>query len=455
MYKALRRLSRAMAPRERDQRGPEKANPKRLVVFCDGTWNDLRMPHLTNVARLAKCVSPTGKMTLPDETERIAAQVVYYDEGVGVSDSVSRLADRLVRLEGGALGRGLDSKIEKAYRFIVLNYDPGDEIFIFGFSRGAYTARSLCGLIRKCGVLRRSEFENIPAALDLYRDDTKPWHADAQAFRRRFSWPLIAGEEDYTDDDRAEIEAFKAKAGVHPHIRVIPPDIRRRGFHVRYLGVWDTVGSLGVPKNYRTLYALTHDRYRFHDEEASSWIESLRHAVALDEERATFDVTPVTNIHDLNILWAAAAIPPAQVDDPHAKTYVPYNKRLYQQRWFPGDHGAVGGGNPEPGLSSAGLLWIAEGAELMGLKLDRGPGSELSEALRLAQACANWKINKDGTPRSAADFDVLRQVGGVKRRAGPMTFDEIHESARERWRRDSSYRPAGMMRFIGMPDLAP
>jgi uncharacterized protein (DUF2235 family) len=447
----------------------EKANPKRLVIFCDGTWNSLRMPDLTNVARLAKCVKPTGTM-LVDGKERTVAQVVYYDEGVGVGEGVGWFTDKLTKLVGGALGRGLDGKIEKAYRFIVLNYDPGDEIFVFGFSRGAYTARSLCGLIRKAGIMQRGEFEHIGKAIDLYRSPVAPYHADAQAFREQYSYPIIAGQEDYTEQDLKEIEAFRKTVKVAAGIRVIPPKIRARGIHIRYLGVWDTVGALGVPARMHFLAKLFNKRYQFHDEEASTLIESLRHAVSLDEERGAFDATRVTNITDLNILWATA-VKDSQVSDRHADHYVPYADRPYQQRWFPGDHGAVGGGNPELGLSSAALLWIAEGAsnvglmlaepsgEDRGLALDRSPGTELSLAIEKAQPGANWRIDSKGEPIPPGKFSpmasFMRLVSGVVHRKGPDTIDEIHESARERWRRDETYRPAGMLRFKGLPELEP
>ncbi|MEZ0243480.1 MAG: DUF2235 domain-containing protein [Sphingomonas sp.] len=447
----------------------EKANPKRLVIFCDGTWNSLRMPDLTNVARLAKCVQPTGTM-LVEGKERTVAQVVYYDEGVGVGEDVGKFTNFLVKIFGGALGRGLNAKIEKAYRFIVLNYDPDDEIHIFGFSRGAYTARSLCGLIRKAGIMRRSEFENIGKAIDLYRSAIAPYHADAQTFRRQYSHPIVAGSEDYTDKDLQDIEAFRKEVKAADEVRIIPPEIRARGAHIRYLGIWDTVGALGVPKRLHLLSGWFNKGYRFHDEDASTLIESLRHAVSLDEKRATFDATRVNNVTDLNIMWAAA-VKDKQVSDRDAPGYVPYVERPYQQRWFPGDHGAIGGGNPELGLSSAALLWIAEGAEQVGLALaevsgaDRGlainrsPGSELSRALDRAEPGASWRNDEKGNPIPPGKFSfkswVKSLVHGVIDRKGPDTLAEIHESARERWRRDPTYRPSGMHRFKGRPELEP
>lgn len=423
---------------------PEKSQPKKIAVFCDGTWNDLRMDSRTNVARLAKCVLPTGEMTVNGGRKEVA-QIVYYDEGVGVGDGVSRFSDAAVQWLGGALGRGLDAKIEKAYRFIVLNYTPGDELFIFGFSRGAYTARSLCGLIRTAGIVRRSEFERVPDAIRTYRDVDKA--AEARTFRRTYSYDIIAGEEDYTDEDWAHVREFQKRVGVASQVRVIPPGLRDRGIRIRYLGVWDTVGALGVPSRFRILKRLTKDRYRFHNDRASSLVQSLRHAVSLDEERAAFDVTPFGNLEDLNIIWAAGERD-SQVHSPGDAGYVPYPQRPYQQRWFPGDHGAVGGGGKELGLSSDSLLWVAEGAGNAGLELDLSAGSELRTAMARREPGADW-------PARSARAGLIRRIGGALRRSGPDVFDEIGDSARERWRRYPEYRPSGMHRFAGRPELQP
>ena len=140
---------------------------KRLAIFCDGTWNNLSMAALTNVARLAKSVES------PAPTDGVE-QVVFYDPGVGVPSRISRVVDFLTGMMGGAFGGGIEDKIENAYRFLVLNYEPGDEIYVFGFSSGAYTARSLCGLIRKCSILRRDCFHMTPQAMDLYRKKVHP-----------------------------------------------------------------------------------------------------------------------------------------------------------------------------------------------------------------------------------------------------------------------------------------
>lgn len=184
----------------------------------------------------------------------------------------------------------------------MLNYRPGDELYIFGFSRGAYTARSLCGLIRNAGILRRGEFERTPEAIDPYRSKLEPYDRSAQEFRRQHSYNIIAGPEDYTDADRETVQEFGRRAGAAEGFRVIPPQIRERGISIRFLGIWETVGALGVPARFRILKWLTPERYRFHDTDASTLVQRLRHAVSLDEERAAFDVAPFSNIDELNLL---------------------------------------------------------------------------------------------------------------------------------------------------------
>ncbi|MGE0830467.1 MAG: DUF2235 domain-containing protein, partial [Hyphomonadaceae bacterium] len=142
---------------------------KRLVVCCDGTWQRLWGDRLTNVALTARSVASR------DADGNV--QIVYYSVGVGA------YLDKL-SLYQGAIGAGLDEHLLEAYQFLTLNYEPGDQIYLFGFSRGAYTVRSLCGLLRKCGVLRRAHADRAGAALKLYRQrDSTVDGPDATEFR--------------------------------------------------------------------------------------------------------------------------------------------------------------------------------------------------------------------------------------------------------------------------------
>ena len=115
---------------------------KSIAIFCDGTWQNISQRFPTNVTRLARAVAPKGK---DPHTGEPIPQIVFYDDGVGVGQGV---AENFTKFVGGAIGKGLDRKIAEAYEFLCLNFEPGDRIYIFGFSRGAYTARSLAGLLR-------------------------------------------------------------------------------------------------------------------------------------------------------------------------------------------------------------------------------------------------------------------------------------------------------------------
>jgi uncharacterized protein (DUF2235 family) len=126
---------------------------KRYAIFCDGTWNSAAAEHPTNVVKLAQSVDKTGATR--------TTQVVLYIQGVGTGGGgpLTRWVDKV---GGGAFGWGLTENIEEAYRALIFGYSPGDEIFIFGFSRGAYTARSLAGLIRASSILEPRHVAQIP-----------------------------------------------------------------------------------------------------------------------------------------------------------------------------------------------------------------------------------------------------------------------------------------------------
>jgi hypothetical protein len=187
---------------------------------------------------------------------------------------------------------------------------------------------------------------------------------------------------------------------------------------IRYLGVWDTVGALGIP---RLLPIALGDnrRYEFHDTALSRAVEFARHAVAIDEKRAAFKPTLWSNIDSFNA--------------PGARPRV-------SQTWFPGDHGGVGGGGRALGLSNCALMWIIEGAEEAGLTFAREPGSVLSACLA--------DIDPITTPLAAAKqgFSVLNMLG-ARWRSGLQDFADVHEAARLRWTANKRYRPLPLTQF--------
>lgn len=210
---------------------------KRLVVCCDGTWNFADQPSKTNVAKIALSVRPGSAAG--------REQRVYYHSGVGTL--------RQERLRGGAFGMGLSRNVLDAYRFLVESYEPDDDLYLFGFSRGAFTVRSLAGLVRNSGILRRDHVDRTREAWALYRDRIeRPTGAATTLFRRTYA----------------------------------------RETPIRFIGVWDTVGALGIPTPDAACLRPTVDRFNrrwaFHDTELSSWIAAAFQALAIDEERSAF-----------------------------------------------------------------------------------------------------------------------------------------------------------------------
>src|SRR5690554_1323113 len=210
---------------------------KNIIICSDGTWQSPESDTSTHVLRLAEGIAP-------QDTDG-NKQVVFYDWGVGSE------GDKLL---GGITGQGIDKNIQDCYRFLVHNYEPGDRLFLFRFSRGAYTVRSLAGLIRNCGILRREHAQKVGQAYSLYRSRgpaSGPGREKATLFRKRHA---IA-------------------------------DVTR----IHFVGVFDTVGALGIPAPF--LGTLGTDRYLFHDTQPSTIINHARHAVSIDENRQDFEPT--------------------------------------------------------------------------------------------------------------------------------------------------------------------
>jgi uncharacterized protein (DUF2235 family) len=276
---------------------------KRIAIFCDGTWNTPDKAEngkrcQTNVVKMANALRLSSK----DGT----SQLLYYDTGIGSEGDMSK------RIFDGATGRGISGKILEAYRFVINNYERGDELFLFGFSRGAFTVRSLSGLIRNSGVLRIENLNMVPKAYSIYRSRHprfQPRDVEATLFRKTFA-----------------IEETT---------------------RIKFIGVWDTVGALGNPLYMKSLLS---KRNQFHDTDLSTRVDNAYHALAVDEKRKNFEAT----------LW-------------HQQANA--GKQVLEQVWFPGVHSDVGGGYPESedGLSDIALQWMLEKAESCNLNFDPIP----------------------------------------------------------------------------------
>ena len=376
---------------------------KKRLVFCfDGTWNKLDAPQPTNVVLTAESVMP--------RTRDGDVQVVYYDEGVGTN--------RFERLVGGVLGAGLLKNLSDAYRTLLLNHTPGDEIYIFGFSRGAFSARSFAGLIANVGILSRKDAARANEAVALYkaRTNTDESREALAQFRSTYCTETCVSDED--DAWRvAHVPGYAARSS--PRLRV------------RYLGVWDTVGALGIPTTVMWT-EWSRRKYQFHDLRLSSFVESARHAVALDERRVTFDATLWENIDQLNM---------------DRKVSVDADDAPYQQRFFPGTHGGVGGGGDRRGLSDNALEWIWDGARHAGLELDLRKGSRVYD---LKPDHTEFVDNVTPTGKIGLWW-FLDKVMTKRDRVGPTELYEIAPSARRKWKDDPahlkdkvSYRPGSL-----------
>jgi len=312
--------------------------PKNIIFCADGTWNNANqddnndnIPDWTNVFKLFLFLD--GKVTddsLKDADEQekslmvgdVANQVAKYIHGVGDS------RNPIVKLMGGAFGSGIITRIVRGYTFISRNYDPGDDIFIVGFSRGAYTARALAGFIGKQGLL----------AKDLTNDKEQAYRKGAEAWYRYRKSTSDAGLLQRLTEYAADLPAFLSANSLKDS-DFVPVENK-----IKAVGVWDTVGAMGIP-DFEGDKRL--DAFRFADTRLSDNVRFGLHAVSLDEQRVDFTPTP----------WE--------------------QREGIKQVLFPGDHADVGGGYPttnqESELSDGALKWMVDELKALDVKFSTEP----------------------------------------------------------------------------------
>lgn len=393
---------------------------KRLIVCSDGTWQKLGSPYPTNVVKLAQAIKPSSQ-SIP--------QIVFYDEGIGSGTGAGKISAAVDCVLGGLFGKGIDANIQEAYRFLCLNYEPGDEIYLFGFSRGAYTVRSLAGLIDCAGGLLTLQYiRETPFVYELYRDRTLTPQEKA-AFRRLpipFEYLENVSEIKFCRTEARKIyqerrmlestSETEEKADLKQKQDRVQQLLKRHKLHERddshiqdasitLLGCWDTVGSLGIPDLIPLISEQINQKYKFHNIQLSSRVKNALHAVAIDESRHVFKVTPMER--------------------------KPEDKQPLYQFWFPGTHGCVGGGShPERGLSDRALAWMMDQIEELGLDLE------------FDRTVVEDRIQ----PNHMADFNsnqgFYRLLGVKHRNLGE--FPKLDESVKERWRDRRDYRPSNL-----------
>jgi uncharacterized protein (DUF2235 family) len=366
---------------------------KRIALFIDGTWNEPN--DNTNVWRLKVLTSDRNGVE----------QVVHYQKGVG-----NRFGEWV---RGGALGFGLSRNVIEAYRCLVDGYTDGDEVFLFGFSRGAFTARSLAGLIARCGLLRPDALMSADQVYDRYK------RGKDAASLPQLAEDLAAGRSISADDQRLLDSS--------------------RTIEIKFIGVWDTVGALGVP--FGAIRGLSRGTFTFHDTHPSALYKNMYHAVAIDEHRKAFDVT----------LWTAS-------EQSGTDSFEPLDDdQTLEQRWFVGAHGDVGGNTR---LARIPMAWIQDRAAACGLAFDDRVDIP-EDALRDAPLDSFGKFAFGFYRIIGLNRRHYRVIGRPPRRdrtgAGRSRAigEHIDASVFEKWRQDPGFRPKNLTAWAEANDLDP
>lgn len=365
---------------------------KRLIVCLDGTWQTLEQHNLTNIAIIARSVAHAE----PRPGQDTVQQIVIYSQGVGATTDA--LADksmlgaaskRLTRLAGGAFGEGLEDTLLDTYIRLAFNYEAGDEIYVFGFSRGAFIARSLVGMINTVGIVSRRFVDLAWEGFRIYRSKPKDdatqgeidtHHREARTFRMSYG----KGKRD--------------AQGARMQSDDVPP--------IAYMGIFDTVGQRGAPDAFGWLSRMLNQRYGFHNLRPCPNVLAARHAVAIDECRLGFPPTLWDNLEEAN----------ARV-----------GRKAFHQRWFVGMHGDVGGGVGSP-LSATPLKWVVEGAQEMGLKFYHTEESPYLHALDAAGLRVDSEIKRPSFLRSLSPMNMPirpRRIWRHRERPSDADAEEI------------------------------
>lgn len=361
---------------------------KRLALFLDGTTD--KSEGNTNVWR-ARCLCAAKS-----EGENAREQKVYYAAGVGTQ--LGEIA------RGAVFGYGIDDQVIDAYGWLIENYEDGDDIFIFGFSRGAFAARSLSGYISRCGLIRPGSPLGVKQLYDRYKkrdaEETlqhlKAEGTDTSAFTLEERWMVR---------DCAS------------------PD-------VLFTGVWDTVGSVPTTS---VLSAVTGGDQSYLDVNLRQNEKHVYHAMAIDENRAVFDVTLLSYFRP-NTETTPYRSPRALAD--------------VEQRWFCGAHGDVGGGSYNDALSQLPLRWLLTKASTHGLAFKRNV--ELDVEATTGKIEDTFSDFLDGAYKIISAWKRhWRPIGREPASRPTSTVHIVNEtidgSVFDRWRADEKYRPQNIV----------
>jgi uncharacterized protein (DUF2235 family) len=390
--------------------------PRRIILCLDGTWNGTfdeakrrdgsSVLKPTNTLKICRAVVPFDSKGME--------QIAYYDLGVGSLSVYPGTSNKLLhyvdRFLGGAFGAGFESNVEDALHFLTLNYQPGDEVFVFGFSRGAGTARAITRFLEwNHGIPRKEDAYYLPV---LFRE-----------------WLRVQGVEGNQEQEEA-IAKINLKRANEPDPK--PPLQSFIPVRVRYLGVWDTVMALGSRLRARGSNTSARNRAFFAGDAPAGCVMRARQALAIDEAR--FDFRPEIWIRQLA------------------------GQRV-EQRWFCGVHSNVGGGYVKDGLANISFDWVLKGAQEEGLEVD-------DAFTKFYRPFFGDSLYQSSTPFYQV-LDLVRTtmgrgkrvLGGYNADIDPSVIVRMQaEPAKLRDKNDNPatvpYRPQNVLRFLACrPDL--
>ncbi|MDH3646518.1 MAG: DUF2235 domain-containing protein [Gammaproteobacteria bacterium] len=364
---------------------------KNIVLCSDGTGNSGgKAGEGTNVWKTYRTVHVHLQPPQPE-------QMAFHDDGVGTQ------SNKLFKVLAGATGLGLSRNIRQLYNNLVHHYAPGDNIYLFGFSRGAFTVRSLAGLISLCGVIDQQKLDrplddSIGEAFSLYWKvhRTQDWTI-TQDFRRKYAHRH--------PDDPANSHRFGGP-GCKDEFDV----------PIKFIGVWDTVGAIGLPIAELTDAADKIFRFKFHKEDLLACVEHGYHALAIDDERHSFHP----------VIW----------DEASKKDY-----QVLEQVWFSGVHSNIGGGYPKDQMALVALAWMLDKAAACGLRfrdeLRQQFELEANVHGKLYNSRAGFAVYYRYRPRNIEQLLKEKLPAGAVPKIHATVFDRVQRAT-------SDYAPANI-----------
>jgi uncharacterized protein (DUF2235 family) len=348
---------------------------KRIIVCCDGTWMDsdgeLQVP--SNVTNICRAIRHEGTNKL---TGKAIPQIVYYQSGIGST------ADSLYgKYIGGVTGKGISEHVRESYGFICHNYSPGDQIFLIGFSRGAFTARSVASLIRTVGLL-------TPIGMSYFYQIFQDWE-----FQLKEGWTTAYPNEPWPQRPPINAPEYRRK--------LLELELTRPDIPIKAVAVWDTVGALGIPSFVLFPHAPSKD-YAFVDSKVDPNIEYAFQALALDERRRSYRPT----------IW----------EKPDGQEW----PRVLKQVWFPGAHADIGGGHHNADLANLTLAWMISQLDEL-IDFDYGYVVRLNRLNMERHKQMGRSVREWGTGKIHDSMTLFFRLGGWKTR----TPGEYRETERK------------------------